>query len=88
MSKYLLSDILQYVLNEYIEHTNIEKYNRAFSFKFTINKYSFMLTETYTCGSIKAKKYFTDDIPIWIENYDENGDLYSVDSMSCLRSLY
>jgi hypothetical protein len=39
MLKYILSDILQHVLNEYIDHTEIEIYNKAFNFKFNIEKY-------------------------------------------------
>jgi hypothetical protein len=36
---YLLPDILQYILNEYLDHQDIEVYNRVFNFKFKIDKY-------------------------------------------------
>jgi hypothetical protein len=39
MSKYILPDILQYILNDYLDHQDIEIYNRVFDFKFDIKKY-------------------------------------------------
>jgi hypothetical protein len=58
MSKYILPNILQYILNDYLDHQDIEVYNKVFNFKFDIKKY------------IKMVKIFKDnEILLYIDNF-------------------
>jgi antitoxin component YwqK of YwqJK toxin-antitoxin module len=72
---YLIPDILQFVLNEYIEHTDISKYNNTLNFKFDTKKYIEQKLTHYANGNISEEKMFIDDELMYIMGYYKNGNL-------------
>jgi hypothetical protein len=87
MSKYLLPDILQYILNDYLNHYEIEVYNRVFNFEFSllrdssltphgkINKYHSVVTKFYNNNKLFSRKTFYYDELIKDEEWYYNGSM-------------
>jgi antitoxin component YwqK of YwqJK toxin-antitoxin module len=75
MSKYLIPDILQFVLNEYIEHIDISKYNNALSFKFDTSKYIISKFNYHINGYIKTEREYIDDHLMKLKQYSTKGVL-------------
>jgi antitoxin component YwqK of YwqJK toxin-antitoxin module len=76
MSKYLIPDILQYILNEYIDHTDIFVYNNSFNFKFNIKKYTREnIIWWYSNGIPGLKHIYSEDLLIQVILYHINGNI-------------
>jgi antitoxin component YwqK of YwqJK toxin-antitoxin module len=78
MSKYLIPDILQYVLNEYLDHTKQKIYDEILEFKFDITKYTSEKPENFhnflNC-IVKVNHLFIDDKLIQITEYRKDSTI-------------
>jgi antitoxin component YwqK of YwqJK toxin-antitoxin module len=76
MSNYLLPDILQYVLNNYLDHQDIEVYNRVFNFEFKIEKYTKIKKRTADGFFMYLKETYLDNQLIKEELLHIKGNKY------------
>jgi hypothetical protein len=77
MNSYLLSNILQYILNHYLDHQDIEVYNRVFNFEFKIDKYikkEEVIRSGFFVGLINT---YLDDTIVKREWFFPNGNKHS-----------
>jgi hypothetical protein len=74
LSNYLLPDILQYILNEYLDHhpEDIIKLEKIINLKFETNKYTTILEDaTFTCKEIHIDSFLVKkELYMW----DVDGD--------------
>jgi antitoxin component YwqK of YwqJK toxin-antitoxin module len=75
---YILSDILQYIFNEYIDHypEEIVKLEKTLNFKFNTNKYieeKWKNGKRYKNGKLQGKQY----------KYHPNGSVYKIQNYCC-----
>jgi hypothetical protein len=80
MSKYILPDILQYILNDYLDHQDIEVYNRVFNFKFCIEKYTKIKKQSQDGFFLHNKQTFLDRQLIKEVVTHSDGSIYSEDN--------
>jgi antitoxin component YwqK of YwqJK toxin-antitoxin module len=77
MIKYILADILQYILNDYLDHGEIEKYNNCFNFKFNIEKYMIIIKTSRAGGYLYTHHTYLDDELIKQEVFSNKENKYS-----------